>query len=105
MKIEQKYFSVQCSPIPGRALVFGRFPGFALILPVTAKRMKMRMGHWCNDIQGKTTGKKTCPSDTTFSTNVTRTGLRLNKGLREERPNNGLRHSTALNLEINTDRA
>jgi alpha-D-ribose 1-methylphosphonate 5-phosphate C-P lyase len=36
-------------------LVFERFPGFALILPVTAKKMKMRMGYWCNVIQWTTT--------------------------------------------------
>jgi hypothetical protein len=36
-------------------LVFERFPGFALILSGTAKKIKTRMGYWCNDIQGATT--------------------------------------------------
>jgi hypothetical protein len=71
LKKKMKAFSVQCSAHSRKAKGFGRFPGFALILPVTAKGMKMSMGHWCNDIQGKTAVLGRKPSDTIFRTNVT----------------------------------
>jgi hypothetical protein len=52
---------------------------------------------WNNDYQGKTEEiGKTCSSTTSFSTNLTRSHLGLNSGLRGEKPAPGrLSHETA----------
>jgi hypothetical protein len=62
--------------------------------------MKMRMSieHWWNntDRGNRATGRKTCPSTTLSTTNVTGTDLGSSPGLRGERPaTNRQSHGTA----------
>jgi hypothetical protein len=50
--------------------------------------MKMSTENWCSDTEraSRSTGSKTCPSDTSSITNLTWTGLGSNPGLCNERP-------------------
>jgi len=104
-KRKWKYVPFNVPLISERPLVFERFSGFALILPVTAKEMKMRMGYWCNDIQGATTilGRK--PDLVTLSSGQMSHELTWdwNRASAKKDPTKDLSHSTVLNLEINTD--
>ena len=84
---------------------FTRFPQFVLLVRTTCR------WRWVWSIRGMiltgenaSTQSKPCPSVTLSTTNLTRTGLLSNTGLRGERPtNNCLSDGTAIRVFINVN--
>jgi len=97
---QMKYFSIQCTLIFGRALLFEGFESSPFVLLVRAARrlgrvwsirLKTRTG------QSRSIPIKTCPIATLLTVHTTRTGQGSNPPFRDKRtPNNRLNNRIAL---------
>ena len=86
-KKKYKYFFIQCSSIFGTALRFGKFPGLARLSFWQERRSNvLSTGGMIMIWQHRSTGRKTCPSVTWPTTNLTWTDLESNTDIRCESP-------------------
>jgi hypothetical protein len=90
------YFSIQRSPISDKALLFGRFSNFFSLCFWRGHHVdKDEYGALVHDTglgKNQSTRRKTCPSVTLFNTDLTRTVLESNTGLRGQRPAGRTQH-------------